>query len=75
MGQLQGSLYRAGGAKCCLRQLEPYLGVGTVLFAMSVALGVPWDQHGVVTGMRTDSNKTSDMLPLTPGKTETAQGS
>lgn len=39
--------------------------VGT---AVSGALGVPWDQRGAVTGTRTGSSKTSDMLPLTQGK-------
>lgn len=58
-----------------LRQLDPYFGVGTVLFTVSGALGVAWDQCSAVTGMRADSNKTSDMLPLTPGKTEMARGS
>lgn len=42
---------------------------------MPGALEVAWDQCAAVTGMRTDSNKTSDTLPLTPGKREVAQGS
>ena len=69
-----GQLTRAGGAKCLWRQLDPYLGVVTVLFAMSGALGVAWDQRAAVAGTRTDSNKTSDTLPLTL-KTEMAWGS
>lgn len=41
---------------------------------MPGALEVAWDQCAAVTGMRTDSNKTSDTLPLMPGKREVAQG-
>lgn len=41
-----GQLSRAGEAKCCWRQLDPYFGVGTILFAISGAIGVAWDQEG-----------------------------
>lgn len=39
----------------------------------SGALGAAWDPSTVEIGMRRDSDKTSDMLPLTLGKTEVAQ--
>ena len=57
-----------------LEGARPLLWQGrTVPFATSGALRVAWDQHTAVIGMRTDSNKTSDVLPLTPGKAEMAR--
>lgn len=42
---------------------------------MSEAPEAAWNRSALVIEMRTDSNKTSDMLPLTLGKTEMAQQS
>lgn len=42
---------------------------------MAEAPEAAWNQSALVIEMRADSNKTSDMLPLTLGKTEIAQQS